>query len=58
MAFESQLAGLNRFLATVFDETTSLETLLDALGFDAAQRASLDQKHMPDIAAGHDRIHP
>jgi hypothetical protein len=52
MQFESQLAGLNRLLATVFDETPSLDALLDELGFDGAQRASLHQKQLPAIVAG------
>jgi len=47
-----QLAGLDKFLATVFDAQTSLESLLDSLGFDAAQRTSLRQHHLPPIAAG------
>ena len=52
MDYGSQLAGLNKFLATVFDGQTNLEALLDALGFDAAQRRSLNQRHLPAIAAG------
>ena len=52
MGFESQLAGLNRFVATAFGQDASLGTLLDELGFDATQRSSLDQKHTPAIVAG------
>jgi hypothetical protein len=52
MPFESQLAGLNRFFATAFDESTSLASMLDELGFDANQRLSLDEKHLPAITAG------
>lgn len=52
MSLESQLAGLNRFLATVFDEHTSLDVLLRDLGFQEAQRLSLLQKHVPALVAG------
>jgi len=52
MPSDAQLAGLNRFLATAFDPSSSLEALLDGLGFDAAQRQSLAQKHLPALAAG------
>ena len=52
MQLEAQLTGLNRFLATVYDAGVNLDTLLDDLGFDAAQRQSLGGKHRPAIAAG------
>lgn len=49
---QTQLAGLNRFLGTIYEGGTTLDTLLDDLGFDAAQRASLGQRHLPALASG------
>lgn len=49
---QTQLNGLDKLLATVFDSQTSLASLLDTLGFDAAQRLSLRQRHLPAIATG------
>ena len=49
---QTQLAGLNKFLGTVYESGTTLDTLLDDLGFDAAQRASLGQRHLPALASG------
>jgi hypothetical protein len=49
---QTQLNGLDKLLATVFDSQTSLASLLETLGFDAAQRLSLRQRHLPAIAAG------
>jgi len=47
-----QLDGLNKFLSTVYEGGTTLDSLLDDLGFEAAQRASLTQRHAPALAAG------
>lgn len=47
-----QFAGLNRFIATVFEAQTGLESLLGTLGFDGAQRASLTRSHAPALASG------
>jgi hypothetical protein len=47
-----QLSGLNKFLSTVYESGTTLDSLLDDLGFDAAQRASLSQRHLPALATG------
>ena len=52
MDIQTQLKGLDQFLATVFDGQTSLDTLLDGLGFDSGQRLSIGQRHLPAIAAG------
>ena len=52
MDINTQLAGLDKFLATVFDDGLSLDGLLDTLGFDDAQRESLRQHHASAIAAG------
>lgn len=52
MDSDAQLGGLNRFLATVFDEGTSLDGLLEELGFDASKRGSLLEGHLPVSAAG------
>jgi hypothetical protein len=49
---QTKLTGLDQFVATVFEGGTSLDSLLDTLGFDAAQRASIGQRHLPAIAAG------
>lgn len=46
------LAGLDKFIAAVYEGGASLDTLLDDLGFDAAQRASIRQHHLPEITAG------
>ena len=47
-----QLAGLNSFLATVYDGDSNLDALLAAAGFDAAQLIALRERHLPAIAAG------
>lgn len=52
MDIQTQLAGLDKFLAAVFDGQTNLVSLLESLGFDAAQRLSLSQRHLPAIAGG------
>jgi hypothetical protein len=49
---QTQFKALDKFLATICDNQTNLEALLDFLGFDATQRLSLSQRHMPAIAAG------
>ena len=52
MDIKTQLSGLDQFIATVFEGGASLDSLLDTLGFDEVQRASLGQHHLPAIAAG------
>lgn len=49
---QTQLDGLNKFLSTIYESGTTLESLLDELGFDAAQRSSLTQRHLPAVASG------
>jgi hypothetical protein len=49
---QTQLEGLNKFLGTIYESGTTIESLLDDLGFDAAQRTSLGQRHLPALAAG------
>lgn len=49
---QTQLDGLNRFLGTIYESGTTLDILLDNLGFDASQRASLGQRHLPALASG------
>jgi len=48
---QTMLKGLDKFIATAFEGSTNLDTLLDSLGFDAAQRSALSQHHLPVIAA-------
>lgn len=52
MDIQIQLAALDRFLSTVFDTRTNLDTLLAELGFDLTQRKSIAARHRPAIAAG------
>lgn len=52
MDVQTQLSGLDRFLAAVYGTGTSLTSLLASLGFDPAQMRSLQDRHLPAIAAG------
>jgi hypothetical protein len=52
MDIRTQLAGLDKFLSTVYEGGTTLETLLEGLGFDSAQRSALSQRHLPALALG------
>lgn len=52
MTPESVRAGLDRFLATVHDSSTTLDSLLGSLGFDTAQRALLLADRFPAVAQG------
>jgi hypothetical protein len=44
--------GLDRFLSSIFEGGTSLETILGTLGFDPAQLRALRERHLPAIAEG------
>ncbi len=46
-----QLTGLDRFLASVYGEGTSLSAMLEELGFDPEQQRVLCEQHLPDVAA-------
>ncbi len=46
-----QLTGLDRFLACIYGEGTSLPAMLEELGFDSEQQRVLCEDHLPDVAA-------
>jgi hypothetical protein len=50
MDFKTQLDGLNDFLTVIYGEQMRLSTLLESLGFDKSQIASLREKHMEAVA--------
>ena len=50
MDIKTQLEGLDRFLNEIYGERTSLENLVDSLGFEAGQADKLRQR-LPAIAA-------
>jgi hypothetical protein len=52
MNLKTQLTGLDQFLNTIYGSGTSLDTLLNTLGFDAAQMTLLRERHLPAIADG------
>lgn len=49
---QTQLAGLDHFLSTLYGSGTGLESLLASLGFDPVQLKSLHDRHLQAIAAG------
>ncbi len=49
---QTQLAGLEMFLSAIYGSGTSLAGLLATLGFDTSQLRSLQERHLPAIAAG------
>ncbi len=52
MDLQTQLTGLDQFLSTIYGGGTNLVSLLASLGFEAAQRKSLQENHASPIAAG------
>ncbi len=52
MDLQTQLSGLDQFLASVYGGGTNLLGLLASLGFDPGQLKSLQERHLPPIAAG------
>jgi hypothetical protein len=52
MDLQTQLAGLDQFLSTIYGPGTSLDSLLGSLGFEASQVNSLRIGHLPALADG------
>ncbi len=52
MDLQTQLSGLDHFLSSIYGAGTSLVGLLTSLGFDGAQAKSLQERHLPALAAG------
>ncbi len=50
MEIQTQLAGLDRFLAGIYGEGASLLTMLDELGFEPKQSHILCEDRLPDVA--------
>ena len=47
---QTQLAGLDRFLASIYGEEASLAAMIDALGFEPEQTRILSERCLPDVA--------
>lgn len=52
MDLQTQLSGLEHFFVSVYGTGTSLPGLLTSLGFDSTQVKSLQERHLPALAAG------
>jgi hypothetical protein len=52
MDLQTKLTGLDQFLAIIYGSGTSLESLLNTLGFDAAQVGTLRANHAASLADG------
>lgn len=52
MDLQTQLSGLDQFLASVYGTGTSMSSMLTSLGFDPAQVRSLHERHLAPLASG------